>query len=395
MKIVALHTDFRIYWPARLHELNNVLKQRGDELTVIEIAGKGSPYAFARKTEVCLDWVVLFPDNSPEHLQPSFIKVQLFKVLNELMPDVIIAGATAFPSGALAVQWGLMRGAKVITFDDAKCEAVKRNLAVEFIKKSVYRGVDAMIYPAPDWQSTGIYWGFENEQLFYGLDVVDNIYWAKPAKESISFGHYFVSVGRQIKKKNHMTIVKAYAKYRQSVGIDAYDLVLIGEGPEHEKLVKFVSEANLENCIHLLPFFTQEELPAIYQHAKALISSGSSSETWGLVINEAMAGGCPIIASVECGATNTLVKDGVNGYRFSCDDQEQLVKLMIKFHQLGFDRQNSMREASRKIISNWGLSRFANTCVSAIDYVAQHKKRKTTWLDCMLIRLWMGRYRPV
>lgn len=395
MKIVALHTDFRIYWPARLHELNKVLNQRGDELIVIEIAGKGSPYAFAGKTEVSLNWLVLFPEDSPEHLQPLKIKAQLFRVLNDLKPDVIIAGATAFPSGALAVQWGQKKRIKVISFDDAKCEAVKRNPAVEFIKKRVYSGVDAMIYPAPDWHPTGIFWGFEKEQLFYGLDVVDNAFWAKSAKKSISVGLYFVAVGRQIEKKNHLTIVKAYAKYRQTLREEAYDLVLIGEGPEHDKIVKFVSDANLEKCIHLLPFLTQEELLAIYQHAKALISSSNSSETWGLVINEAMAGGCPIIASVECGATNTLVQDGVNGYRFSCDDQEQLAKLMIKFHQLGFDRQKSMREASRKIISNWGLSRFANTCVSAIDYVAQHKKRKTTWLDSMLIRLWMGRYRPV
>ena len=48
MKIAALHPDFRIYWPARLQALSKVLKERGDELTVIEIAGKGSPNVLLR-----------------------------------------------------------------------------------------------------------------------------------------------------------------------------------------------------------------------------------------------------------------------------------------------------------------------------------------------------------
>lgn len=49
MRIVITHTDFRIYWPARLQALNSVLNQRGDTLEVIEIAGEGSHYAFSKR----------------------------------------------------------------------------------------------------------------------------------------------------------------------------------------------------------------------------------------------------------------------------------------------------------------------------------------------------------
>lgn len=395
MRIVALHTDFRIYWPARLQALNDVLVQRGDELTVIEIAGKGSPYAFASKKELQINWKILFPEDTPEQLNPAKIKERLFDVLEVLMPDVILSGATAFPSGALAVQWGLLHGTKVITFDDAKCEAVQRNVIVEMIKKAIYNGVDAMIYPALDWQSTGLYWSFKCQQLFYGLDVVDNDFWSRPVGRSIQYEHYFVAVGRQIEKKNYLSIAKAYALYRQEMGASAYDLVLIGEGPEHVKIEHFVSESHLEKHIHLLPFLSQEKLPDVYQHAKALISSSSSSETWGLVINEAMACGCPIIASIQCGATNTLVHEGENGFRFSCEDVNRLAQLLIKFHRLGEHKQSAMREASKRIISNWGLDCFTKACVDAVEYVVSHPKRKTNWFDRIIIRLWKGRYRPV
>ena len=395
MKIAALHTDFRIYWPARLQALSKVLKERGDELTVIEIAGKGSPYAFANQKEIQDYWIVLFPEDSPERLSPSQIKKELFRVLGELEPDIILAGATAFPSGALAVQWGLSKGIRVVTFDDAKHEVVQRNRIVEFIKKAVYKGVDAMIYPAPDWQATGLYWGFQEPQMFYGLDVVDNAYWSKPVEKSFPIENYFVAVGRQIEKKNYFSIAKAYTKYRHEIGEAAYDLVLIGDGPEHERIKRFVVESDLRNHIHLLPFLSQEKLPEMYQYAKGLICCSNSSETWGLVINEAMACGCPVIASIQCGATNTLVKEGVNGFCFSCEDINRLVLLMTKLHRQDDEKQLAMREASKRIIANWGLSRFTKACVDAIDYVVKHSKRKTNWLDKIIIRIWKGRYRPV
>ena len=153
-------------------------------------------------------------------------------------------------------------------------------------------------------------------------------------------------------------------------------------------------ESNLRNHIHLLPFLSQEKLPEIYQYAKGLICS-SSSETWGLVINEAMACGCPVIASIQCGATNTLVKEGINGFCFSCEDINRLVLLMIKLHRQDDEKQLAMREASKRIIANWDLSRFTKACVDAIDYVVKHPKRKTNWLDKIIIRIWKGRYRPV
>ena len=105
MKIVALHTDFRIYWPARLKALNDSLESQNATLDVIEIAGKGSPYVFSNSQEnKMLNWHILFPQCGPEQLKGKHIRKKLFNLLNKINPDVIIAGAIAFPSGALAVQ---------------------------------------------------------------------------------------------------------------------------------------------------------------------------------------------------------------------------------------------------------------------------------------------------
>lgn len=396
MRIVALHTDFRIYWPARLKALKDFLYSKGHTLDIIEIAGKGSHYEFAEKEDSSsLPWHILFPESRPEDLSGSRIKPLLFKKLNAIRPDVIIAGAIAFPSGALAVAWGQKNKARVIIFDDAKTEAVRRNGLTNFIKRAVYQGVDAMLYPAPDWIPTGQFWGFSEEQLFYGVDVVDNAFWEKKRDNCPIDGDFMVAVGRQIPKKGFITLLQAYSLYLKTTKATAYKLVLIGDGPEHQALVDYIQENKLDKHVQRIPFLSQEELAEIYQRAKCLICSSNNQETWGLVINEAMACGCPIIASNECGATHTLVQDGINGFRFSYGDIKELSDKIAALHQLDTKSHLAMCQASKIIIADWGLERFCQGCYDAILYATNHKKRKASLLQRTIISIWKGRYRPV
>lgn len=397
MKIVALHTDFRIYWPARLKKLNAALKQRGDVLDVIEITGKGSPYSFAEKREENdINWHILYPDAKPEDISGKEVKSKLFALLDKIDPNIVIAGAIAFQSGALSVQWcNSRRGKRVVIFDDAKVDAVKRNFVVNFIKKNIYNGVDAMLYPAEPWMPTGKYWGFEVGRMFFGVDVVDNDFWRERPDEKPYDFRYYVAVGRQIEKKNYFTIVNAYKKYLDFIGKDkAYKLVLIGDGPEHKRILDFIISSRIDEMVICLPFLPQKQLRAIYHNAE-LLSSSSSSETWGLVINEAMCGGCAIIASEECGATETLVRQGINGYVVSCDDTSAIFEAMVNYHCLSSSEQEAMKAASLKIISNWGIERFCAGVIGACDYVISHKKRKPTIVSKIIINNWYGQYNPV
>lgn len=397
MKVVVVHTDFRIYWPARLRALNNFLKGRGISMEVIEIAGAGSPYAFADKEDNSgLTWHILFPERKMEELKPGGIRGKLYEKLSQIMPDVLIAGAIAFPSGALSVSWAMKNKKRVICFDDAKMEAVKRSGMVNWIKKNIYNGVYAMLYPSPDWDETGRFWGFKQEQLFYGIDVVDNDFWQDHTnKSSLENKRYFLAVGRQIPQKNFFHIVRSYKKYYDKYGSEkSLPLVLVGDGPEHGKIVQFVREQGLEDMVTLMPFKSQTELKQIYHNAELLILS-SSSETWGLVINEAMACGLPVISSNECGATHTLIKDGENGFSFSLADEDSLFEKMCQYNDLSDDRKADMRYAALKIIANWGLPRFCQCCYDAINYVSVRPLKKFPLINKLVINLWNGRYRPI
>ena len=169
---------------------------------------------------------------------------------------------------------------------------------------------------------------------------------------------------------------------------------MVGDGPEHQAIVDYVSQHHLEKDVICFPFLSQDDLSGLYKNARALCLC-SKKETWGLVINEAMACGCPIIASVECGATNVLVSEGKNGFKFSCNDIQALAKIMMKLHSLPPDQLQMMRKSSKEIISGWGLERFSAGCYDAIQFVSKQPKRRMSFINKIIINLWKGRYRPI
>jgi glycosyltransferase involved in cell wall biosynthesis len=85
-----------------------------------------------------------------------------------------------------------------------------------------------------------------------------------------------------------------------------------------------------------LPGFRQiDELPRFYAHAGCLIHP-ALEEPWGLVINEAMACGLPILSSNHVGAAEELVDDGVNGWTFDPENVEEMAGLMLEISAADF-----------------------------------------------------------
>lgn len=399
MRIVIIHTDFRIYWPARIYALQQLLKDNRMSLYIIEIAGAGSPYSFSNKnTDHNIDnWNILFPNSKIEELSMSKVKQAIISKLDEINPDIVIAGAIAFPSGAVSSLWCRKNKKKLIIFDDAKINDVKRGTFVNFIKRRIYHNVDAMLYPAKEWDETGFYWGFKKEQLFYGLDVVDNEFWKRYKgclNNSTINNNFFLSIGRQIPKKNLLFLLEAYSIYRKKVGNEAYDLILIGDGPERKNIQDYINYNHVKGVI-LLPFLQQKDLVLYYKMAKSFIICSKQDETWGLVINESLACGCPVIASNRCGAAESLIKDNVNGYIFNPFKTDELVNKMMCIHELSKEQWISMSNNSLRTIEKWDTRLFAKSSLDAIRFVSKRHNKKTNLLDILILNFWKGRYNPI
>ncbi|MBW4615353.1 MAG: glycosyltransferase family 1 protein [Desmonostoc vinosum HA7617-LM4] len=125
-------------------------------------------------------------------------------------------------------------------------------------------------------------------------------------------------------------------------------LALVGDGPHRQALEKHFAETNT----NFVGYLIGKELASAFASADAFIFP-SRTETLGLVLLEAMAAGCPVVAA-RSGGIPDIVTDGVNGYLFepTADIQEAIAattRLLQQQQQRDIIRQNARREAE-----NWG-----------------------------------------
>lgn len=131
-------------------------------------------------------------------------------------------------------------------------------------------------------------------------------------------GKILLSVGRMDRGKGFDVLLKALARMEETAS-----LFIVG-GEPGEDCLALVRELKLEN-VHFISFKPKEELKKYYRAADAFVLP-TRSDVWGLVINEAMACGLPVVTTTRCVAGLTLVEDGVNGYLVPIDDEAALAR---------------------------------------------------------------------
>ena len=141
----------------------------------------------------------------------------------------------------------------------------------------------------------------------------------------------------------------------------------------------------MERHVHLPGFKQYGELPAFFGLAQAFVHA-STTEQWGLVVNEAMASGLPVLISDRCGCAMDLVAENKNGFTFPPENVETLAQLMLKVSESGFPLVTFGAE-SRRIVSHWGPERFAAGLRDAVETALKTPARKAGLLDRLLLKL--------
>jgi glycosyltransferase involved in cell wall biosynthesis len=142
----------------------------------------------------------------------------------------------------------------------------------------------------------------------------------------------------------------------------------------------------------LAGFRQYDELPAYYGLASAFVHA-STTEQWGLVVNEAMASGLPVLVSEHCGCAPDLVENGVNGFTFDPYDVQALAALMQRVAAMTEVRRTAMARAGQRIIADWGPERFADGLMQAAEAALRQAPPAPSWFDQAL--LWAVARRPL
>ena len=137
----------------------------------------------------------------------------------------------------------------------------------------------------------------------------------------------YIIVARQVNWKRLDLCVKACLELKRP-------LVIIGDGPEHKRLVKMAAGAPF---IEFLPVMDREQLKKRFSTAKGFLFP--SLEPFGIAPVEALATGCPVIAFKEGGSLD-YIKDGKNGVFFEKQTKSSLVDAILRFEKIKFNKKD-------------------------------------------------------
>ncbi len=165
----------------------------------------------------------------------------------------------------------------------------------------------------------------------------------------------FIFVGRLIEYKNLFLFLEAFGMGKTK-SKNNWGVIILGDGQQKEDLQRFVNNKNIQN-ITFQKGVSWQQVPEYLALSNVLVLP-SYSEPWGLVVNEAMACGMPVIVSEMCGCAVDLVKNGENGFVFSPNNIDQLTGLLLKFMNQEVDFEQ-MGRVSEKIIQEYSPENVA------------------------------------
>jgi 1,2-diacylglycerol 3-alpha-glucosyltransferase len=391
MKVAVIFHRFGPYHCARL-----AAAARSFDLTAIELAAETSEYDWNKVSDTNdYSRVTLFGQGDSRAASAEEVSRRVGSALTESNPAAVAIPGWWDKGTLAALRWCAQNDRPAILMSESTAHDQPRVAWKEFVKRRIVAFFASALVGGERHAEYLIALGMKREQIFFGYDAVDNDYFAEKAKEARGQRseiraqynlpeNYFLASARFIPKKNLFTLIRAYARYReiddsslvtglprQSVAkaghSSLWHLVLLGDGPLRDAINRELITLNLRDSVHLPGFKQYEELPVYYALANAFVHA-SRVEQWGLVVNEAMASGLPVIVSNRCGCMPELVREGVNGYTFDPANERELAEKLTMMSALSETERDQLAETGREIVANYGPERFAEGLVGAAQF---------------------------
>jgi glycosyltransferase involved in cell wall biosynthesis len=174
----------------------------------------------------------------------------------------------------------------------------------------------------------------------------------------------FVFAGKLVEKKRPLDFLAALDAVRRDIP-DVHGLI-VGDGPLRPALE--AHRRRHETPCTMAGFLNQKEIAIAYAASDALVLPSTGGETWGLVVNEAMASGVPCIVSDRVGCAPDLIVEGTTGCSFPCGDVEALADRMRRLSETRH-RRAEMRAAVLERIARFSPEAAASGVVIAMEHL--------------------------
>ncbi|MEJ5310872.1 MAG: glycosyltransferase [Anaerolineae bacterium] len=374
--IAIIYARFGPYHIARLNGAQAVLSPEGWQVFGIEVVPDDRFYAWEKvKGESEVRRIPLLPGRAYTELSRAAIGKAVVEALDAERPDVVVCPGWHYAESLAAARWSRRNRKIAILMSESCRHDSRRQWWREMIKRCRLRLFDAALVGGRVHKAYLVELGMPRERITLGHNVVDNAHFAGRAEYARRHAsqvlrqvglpeRFILASGRFVPEKNFSLLLQAYRLYKEQNNAPL-PLVICGDGPLRANLHALADALGLSPNIRWPGFVQYKDLPFYYGLAEYFIIP-STIEPWGLVVNEAMASGLPVLVSSRCGCVPDLVQEGVNGFTFDPTDVEHLAALLIRMDKLESELPQ-LGKVSQQIISQWGPERFAQGLWQAIQ----------------------------
>lgn len=372
-KIAILFHNLGPYHAARIR----ALKAHFNDIVVIELASREGTRDWKRPDISGVKRITII-EGKYEEIPPKRLINGIKQALDKSGPQCVAVAGYGDPAMRGAAQWARRLGIPTVLFSESQSCDWPRNNIKEYIKRVwIRKYFDAAFASGTNAAAYLQSLGFANERIWRGYSVVDNGYLetqadtvrvdAGPLRARLGLPNkYFLYAGRFSEEKNLSRLLRAYNRYRAEVGEEAWDLVMVGSGPKEMELKAEIEKQQIKG-VHWPGFKQINELPQYYALASAFILP-STREPWGLVVNEAMACGLPVLVSSQCGCAADLVNPGINGWVFDPFSEMSITEALTRMSSELTDRK-TMGAASKSLVAKYTPETWAQSLSDCASFI--------------------------
>ena len=276
----------------------------------------------------------------------------VWRSLSQLSPSVVLISGYYDVAAWTAWTWSRLHGAKTVLWAESNEFDSPRHFMRELPKRIFVRGCDlAHVYGSSSAQYVRKL-GMPRDRIYIKRAVVDTSRFLTTDIEEHPPGtKELLYVGRFAKEKNLEFLIRAIGRLNQDRNKPAIVLSLVGYGAIESDLRALARNLGLDRVVRFPGKALQSQLPEIYRRADAFVLP-STYEPWGLVANEAMLSGLPVLLSTQCGCTQDLVNPET-GWSFSPWDQDALVKLLDHVAHAPREKLSRMGNKARELAAEY------------------------------------------
>jgi glycosyltransferase involved in cell wall biosynthesis len=283
----------------------------------------------------------------------------MFRALSRFSPDVIVIGGYHHPTSYAALAFARLKRRKLVLWSESTALDARPSSAVRAtIKKMFINSCDAFLVPGVASRDYLLTLGVNEDDIYRSQNSIDvqrfeelsAPFRTPQARREFRELHglpefLLLFVGRLSHEKGFPVLVEVAARLQKkgkNVG-----MMVVGDGDKRDEYLKASTELQDGSAL-FVGFVQQPQLPLYYAQADALVLP-SRSEPWGLVLNEAMACGLPVLCSRNVGASYDLITDGENGFVCSTvDEYEARIDELISSPERHSDISQRALERARK-----------------------------------------------